>query len=53
MIKEANYGQILFHIKGNIEEPVVVLYVNSLYEFAMTQLGIPRVNKNGLIEKIR
>jgi hypothetical protein len=28
-IKDAIYGQILFHIKGNIEEPVVELDVNN------------------------
>jgi hypothetical protein len=38
MIKEASYGQILFHIKGNIDESVVELDVNGLYAFEMTQL---------------
>jgi hypothetical protein len=41
-IKKASYGQILFHIKGNIDEPVVKLDVNGLYTFAMTQLQIPK-----------
>jgi hypothetical protein len=36
LIKDASYGQILFHIKGNIDEPVVELEVNGLYAFAMT-----------------
>jgi hypothetical protein len=42
MIKEANYGQILFNIKGNVEEPVVEVDVNGLYAFAMTQLRISK-----------
>jgi hypothetical protein len=42
MIKEANYGQIQFHIKGNIEEQVVELDVNGLYAFDMKQLRIPK-----------
>jgi hypothetical protein len=42
MIKEASYGQILFHVKGNISEPVVELDVTGLYAFAMTQLRIPK-----------
>jgi hypothetical protein len=42
MIKEASYGQILFHVKGNIDESVVELDVNGLYAFAMTQLRIPK-----------
>jgi hypothetical protein len=42
MIKEASYGQTLFNIKGNIDEPIVELDVNGLYAFAMTQLQIPR-----------
>jgi hypothetical protein len=42
LIKEATYGQILFHIKGNIDETVVELDVNGLYAFAMTQLRIPK-----------
>jgi hypothetical protein len=41
MIKEASYGQILFHIKGNIDEPIVELAFNGLYAYAMTQLPIP------------
>jgi hypothetical protein len=41
-IKEASYGQILFHVKSNIDESVVELDVNGLYAFAMTQLQIPR-----------
>jgi hypothetical protein len=41
-IKEASYGQTLFHIKGNINEHVVELDVNGLYAFAMTQLRIPK-----------
>jgi hypothetical protein len=42
MIKETSYGQILFHIKGNIEEPILELDVKGLYAFAMTQLRIPK-----------
>jgi hypothetical protein len=42
MIKEASYGQILFHIKGNINESVVELEVTGLYAFAMTPLRIPK-----------
>jgi hypothetical protein len=42
MMKEASYGQILFHIKGNIDEPIVELDVNGLYAYAMTQLKIPK-----------
>jgi hypothetical protein len=42
MIKDASYGQILFHIKGNINEPVIELDVNELYAFAMTQLQPPK-----------
>jgi hypothetical protein len=41
IIKEASEGQILFHVKGNIDEPVVELDVNGLYPFAMTPLRIP------------
>jgi hypothetical protein len=55
MIKEASYGQILFHIKGNIEEPVTELDANGLYAFAMTQLCIPKGKPksiNGLIDAI-
>jgi hypothetical protein len=55
MIKEASYGQILFHVKGNIEEPVVDLDVNGLYTFAMTQLRIPKGKPevfNGIIDDI-
>jgi hypothetical protein len=40
-IKDASYGQILFHVKGNIKEPIMELVVNGLYAFAMTQLWIP------------
>jgi hypothetical protein len=36
MKKEASYGQILFHVKGNIEEMVVKLDVNGLHAFATT-----------------
>jgi hypothetical protein len=36
IIKEASYGQILFHVKGNFDESVVELDVNGLYAFAMT-----------------
>jgi hypothetical protein len=42
MIKDVNYGQILFHIKGNIDEQVVYLDVNGFYAFAMAQLRIPK-----------
>jgi hypothetical protein len=42
MIKEASYRQIVFNVKGNIDEPVVELDVNGLYAFAMTQLRIPK-----------
>jgi hypothetical protein len=55
MIKEASYGQILFHIKGNIDEPIVELDVNGLYAFAMTQLQIPKGKPkeiNGIIDDI-
>jgi hypothetical protein len=45
LIKEASYGQILFHIKGNIDESMVELDVNGLYAFAMMQLRIPKVNQ--------
>jgi hypothetical protein len=44
MIKEASYGQILFHIKGNIEEKIGELDVNGLYAYVMTQLMIQKVN---------
>jgi hypothetical protein len=43
LIKKASYLQTLFHIKGNIDEPVGELDVNGLYAFAMTQLRIPKV----------
>jgi hypothetical protein len=55
MIKEASYGQVLFHMKSNIDEPVVELDVNSLYAFAMTQLRIPNGKPkvfNGIIDDI-
>jgi hypothetical protein len=42
MIKKASYGQILFHVKDNISEPVVELDVNGLFAFVMTQLRIPK-----------
>jgi hypothetical protein len=54
-IKEASYGQILFHVKGNIDEPIVELDVNSLYAFVMTQLRIPNGKPkwiNGIIDGI-
>jgi hypothetical protein len=41
MIKEANYDQILFHIKGIIDEPIVEIDIHDLYAFAMTKLRIP------------
>jgi hypothetical protein len=55
MIKDASYGQILFHIKGNINEPIVELDVNGLYAFSMTQLRIPKGKPkwiNGLFDDI-
>jgi hypothetical protein len=55
MIKEASYVQILFHIKGNIDEPVVELDVNGFYAYAMTQLRIPGVKPkwiDGIIDDI-
>jgi hypothetical protein len=42
MIKEASYGQVLFHIKGNIDEPVVELDINGFYALAMSNLRIPK-----------
>jgi hypothetical protein len=55
MIKEASYGQTLFHVKGNIDEPVVELNVNGLYAYAMTQLRLPKGKPkvfNGIIDDI-
>jgi hypothetical protein len=55
MIKEASYGRILFHVKGNIDEPVVELDVNGLYAFTMTQLSIPKGKQkwiNGIIDDV-
>jgi hypothetical protein len=55
MIKDASYVQILFHIPGNIDEPIVELDVNGLYAFAMTQLRIPKGKPkvfNGIIDDI-
>jgi hypothetical protein len=49
MIKEASYGQILFHIKGHIEEPVADVDICDLYAFSRTQLQIPKGNQYGLM----
>jgi hypothetical protein len=32
-MKETSYSQILFHVEGNIDEPIVELDVNWLYGF--------------------
>jgi hypothetical protein len=55
-MKEASYGQILFHIKGIIDELIVELDVNGLYAYARTQLRIPKGKPkkwiNGIVSDI-
>jgi hypothetical protein len=53
MTKEASYGQILFHVKGNIDEPVVELDVNVFCAFAMTQLQIPNGKPRVIVDDNR
>jgi hypothetical protein len=43
-IKAPSYGQILFHKKGDINETIVELDVNSLNASTMTIIKIPKDN---------
>jgi hypothetical protein len=51
LIKNASYGQILFHSKINTNETLVELDVNSLYACAMTKLYAVK-GKSKIIEDI-
>jgi hypothetical protein len=42
IMKEPSYSQILFHIKSNMDEPIVEVDVNGLYAFAISNLRIPK-----------